>query len=1085
MGVEFRILGSIEVGDGDQRVDLGGPRERTLLARLLLAAGQVVSADRIAEDIWAGDPPPQAPSTLRVYVSRLRRALGPAGASAVQTQPPGYRLQLEPGQLDADRFASLAASARADLAAGRPAAAAAGMAAALALWRGPALGDIADLAFAQADVARLEEARLAALEDRIEADLACGRHASVASELDGLTREHPLRERLCGLRMLALYRCGRQADALTAYAELRAQLADELGIDPNPGLLRLHESILQQRPELDWQPGPPEPDGGGPQGQAAGAPAQAEGAAWPAGAGPRPPALPAETTSFIGRESDLATIEELLGLSRLLTLTGPGGSGKTRLALRAAAQAAGRHPGGVWLVELAQLTGPELVEPLTATTLGVREQPGRTLTEAIIAWAVDRDLLLVLDNCEHVLDAVADLASALLRGCPGLRIMATSQSRLGVSGEATWPVPPLALPPPGELDLAAVGAAEAVRLFCDRAGLARPGFTLTEGNVAEVSEICRRLDGIPLALELAAARLNALGTGQLAARLDDRFRLLAGASRGGLPRHRTLQAAIEWSHELLSEKEQICLRRLAVFAGSCTLEAAEEVCPGGALAPQDVFPTVTALVEKSLLTADERLGSMRYGLLESVYQFARQKLTEAGEVSELSQRQLGWLRGLAAAADLTGPDQGAWLDVLDAELDNIQAGLEWGVTAAPGPMLELAGALASFWQARGHIGLGRSWLVAALAAAGPHADPALRAIALDGAGRLAGVHADHQAQRRYQEESLAIWRELGDAARVAACLGDLGTVAHIFGEYPAARAMFAEALDLATGAGAPLETGAALSGLGRLALHTGDLDGATEYYRAAMDTFSGAGDLRRASLILGNLGVVALDQGDFALAAERFGKHLANVRELGDPKLVAGTLTNLGMVMQYEGDLDRAQELHTEALTQARDLGDRRLMAVALTNLGLVALARKQFGAARGYHLRSLELAETAGELRSVAESLAEIAQVDAAEGSPERAAVLFGAAAALRAGIGAPVPGPERDRLQASVDAARESLGGAAFQAAWARGEALETAAAIALTRRASPPPAAPAAPVAPAPAAQEPAANGPAEAGRPATVP
>ena len=1088
MGVEFRILGSIEVGDGDQRVDLGGLRERTLLARLLLAAGQVVSADRIAEDIWAGDPPPQAAATLRVYVSRLRRALGPAGASAVQTQPPGYRLQLEPGQLDADRFATLAASARADLAAGRPAAAAAGMAAALALWRGPALGDIADLAFAQADVARLDEARLAVLEGRIEADLACGRHAGVASELDGLAREYPLRERLCGLRMLALYRCGRQADALIAYAELRAQLADELGIDPNPGLLRLHESILQQRPELDWQPGPPEPDGGGPQGQEAGAPVQAEGAAWPAGAGLRPPALPADTTSFIGRESDLATIEELLGLSRLLTLTGPGGSGKTRLALRAAAQAAGRHPGGVWLVELAQLTGPELVEPLTATTLGVREQPGRTLTEAIIAWAVDRDLLLVLDNCEHVLDAVADLAAALLRGCPGLRILATSQSRLGLSGEATWPVPPLALPPPGELDVAAVGAAEAVRLFCDRAGLARPGFTLTGDNVAEVSEVCRRLDGIPLALELAAARLNALSTGQLAARLDDRFRLLAGSSRGGLPRHRTLQAAIEWSHELLSEQEQICLRRLAVFAGSCTLEAAEEVCPGGALAPHDVFPTVTALVEKSLLTADERLGSMRYRLLESVYQFARQKLAEAGEVSELSQRQLGWLRGLAAAADLTGPDQGAWLDVLDAELDNIQAGLEWGVTAAPGPMLELAGALASFWQARGHIGLGRSWLVAALTAAGPHADPALRAIALDGAGRLAGVHADHQAQRRYQEESLAIWRELGEAARVAACLGDLGTVAHIFGEYPAARAMFAEALDLATGAGAPLETGAALSGLGRLALHTGDLDGATEYYRAAMDTFSGAGDLRRASLILGNLGVVALDQGDFGLAAERFGKHLANVRELGDPKLVAGTLTNLGVVMQYEGDLDRAQALHTEALTLARDLGDRRLMAVALTNLGLVALARKQFGAARGYHLRSLELAETSGELRSVAESLAEIAQVDAAEGSPERAATLFGAAAALRAGIGAPVPGPERDRLQAAMDAARQSLGGAAFEAAWARGEALETAAAIALARQASPPPSAPSAPsvpVTPAPAAEEPAANGPAEAGRPAAVP
>ena len=733
-------------------------------------------------------------------------------------------------------------------------------------------------------------------------------------------------------------------------------------------------------------------------------------------------------------------------------------------------------------MELAQLTGPELVEPLTATTLGVREQPGRTLTEAIIAWAVDRELLLVLDNCEHVLDAVADLASALLRGCPGLRILATSQSRLGVSGEATWPVPPLALPPPGELDLAAVGAAEAVRLFCDRAGLARPGFTLTEDNVAEVSEICRRLDGIPLALELAAARLNALGTGQLAARLDDRFRLLAGASRGGLPRHRTLQAAIEWSHELLSEQEQICLRRLAVFAGSCTLEAAEEVCPGGALAPQDVFPTVTALVEKSLLTADERLGSMRYGLLESVYQFARQKLDRGrrGQRAQPAAARLAARAGRGGRPDRPGPGRLAGRPGRGAGQHPGRAGMgghrraRADARAGRGARLVLAGPRphrAGPQLAGRGAGRGR-----------PGADPALRAAALDGAGRLAGVHADHQAQLRYQEESLAIWRELGEAARIAACLGDLGTVAHILGEYPAARAMFAEALDLATGAGAPLETGAALSGLGRLALHTGDLDGATEYYRAAMDTFSGAGDLRRASLILGNLGVVALDQGDFALAAERFGKHLANVRELGDPKLVAGTLTNLGMVMQYEGDLDRAQELHTEALTLARDLGDRRLMAVALTNLGLVALARKQFSAARGYHLRSLELAETAGELRSVAESLAEIAQVDAAEGSPERAAALFGAAAALRASIGAPVPGPERDRLQASVDAARHSLGGAAFQAAWARGEALEIAAAIALARQASPPPAEPAAPV--VPVAPAPAAAVPTTGSRPRTA-
>ncbi len=585
--MEFRILGSVEAENGGLAVDLGGLRERTLLARLLLAAGQVVSADRLADDLWAGEPPPHSSGTLRVYISRLRRALGPA-ATALVTQPPGYLLRLEPGQLDASKFEHLVGVARRDLDDGKAEAAAAGLRAALALWRGPALGDVADFAFAQADVARLTEARLAATEDRVEADLACGRHASLAGELDGLAAAHPLRERLCGQLMLALYRCDRQADALRAYRELRARLADELGIDPNLRLHRLHEAILRQLPELDWQPaaaGPAGDQGAGESwqrtalgpGRTAGRAAELAHEPVPV-AGPTPaPGLPAETTSFVGREAELSTIEDLLGLSRLLTLTGPGGSGKTRLALRAGAQASSVHPGGVWLVELAQITRPDQVATATAAALSIREEPGRALGDSIIAGLAGRDLLLIVDNCEHVLDAVAELLTALLRGCPKLRILATSQSRLGLAGEATWPVPPLVLPPPDVVDTGVVAAAESVRLFCDRAALARPGFGLTAGNVAAVSEICRRLDGIPLAIELAAARVNALTAGQLAARLDDRFRLLAGASRSGLPRHRTLRAAIEWSHDLLSEAEQICFRRLAVFAGGCTLEAAEAV----------------------------------------------------------------------------------------------------------------------------------------------------------------------------------------------------------------------------------------------------------------------------------------------------------------------------------------------------------------------------------------------------------------------------------------------------------------------------------------------------------------------------
>jgi predicted ATPase/DNA-binding SARP family transcriptional activator len=1046
---EFRILGSVEVSDDGMVRDLGGLRERTLLARLLLAAGQVVSADRLADDLWAGQPPPHYMATLRVYISRLRRALG-SGSGAVATYPPGYRIVLADGELDAQRFGSLVAEAAADMAAGRPEAAAGRLREALALWRGPALSDVADFAFAQADAIRLEEARLSAIEDRVEADLACGRHAGLASELEGLVAAHPLRERLCGQRVLALYRCGRQADALQAYQDLRGRLADELGIDPNPALARRHEAVLRQDPGLDWRPAGPEPRPGD---HAAGPEAPAPAAAAPAGIGTAagPGWLPAETTSFIGRESELATIEELLGLSRLLTLTGPGGSGKTRLALKAGQQASGRYSGGVWLVELAPVARPDLVAAAAASALGVREDPGRPLAETIAAQlrAEAGEALLIIDNCEHVLDAAAGLVTGLLRQCPALRILATSQSRLNVAGEATWPVPPLTLPPPDEQDPLVVAQSESARLLCDRARLARPGFSLAEVNAGAVSEICRRLDGIPLALELAAARLNALTARQLAARLDDRFRVLSGGSRGGLPRHQTLQAAIEWSHDLLSDAERVCFRRLAVFAGGCTLEAAEAVLPDAVLPADVVFDAVTSLVDRSLLTTEERSGSMRYGMLESVHQFARRQLAEAGEQDALSQRHLAWLLDYAGQADLDGPDQEAWLDLLEADLENIRTGLEWGLTR-PGSdqALALAGAVAPFWQVRGHASLGRRWLDSALAAAGPGADPRLRAIALDGAGQLAYVQADHEAQLRYQQESLAIWRGLGDDARTASCLGELGAAAHVRGEYPAAQAMYAEALELARRAGASNVMGRCLSGLGRLALHTGDQAQATAYYTESMSRFRAAGDLRRATVILGNLGVVSFNDGDFDLAAARLHEHLANARKLGDRKLIGGALTNLGTVLQNTGDTDGAAQLHAEALALAEQVGDRRLASVALTNLGLVALARTDYPAARSLHARSLEHARAIGERRSIAEGLEEMAGVDAAAGLAGRAAVLVGASQALRQAIGAPVLGPDLARFQRSVAALREALGEEAFAAAERRGREMTEADAIALAR-------------------------------------
>jgi predicted ATPase/DNA-binding SARP family transcriptional activator/Tfp pilus assembly protein PilF len=1039
----------------------------------------MVTADRLIEDLWAGKRPAHSLATLRVYISRLRRVLGPQ-ANILLTHSPGYRLNVDGDQLDAVRFERLARRGEAELTAGRADAAAATLCEALDLWRGPALSDVAGLAFAQLDAARLEEARLTTLENRVEADLACGRHASLVAELDGLTSGHPLRERLTGQRILALYRCGRQADALNAYTELRDRLAEELGIDPSPGLRRLHEQILRQDRQLDWHPavsgqGPQDPPARARPGSVANGPGDGDALVAPpmngaAEAGGRPgavpfpgtagetgelPRLPTETTSFVGRESELSTIGELLRLSRLLTLTGPGGCGKSRLALRSGAEAAKRQGGEVWLVELASVTQPDLVVPTVAIALSAREEPDRPLLSSIIARLHDIEALLIVDNCEHVVDAAADMTVKMLRSCPQLRILATSQTRLGVPGEASWPVPPLTVPGPEARDPQATAEADSVRLFCDRAALARPGFRLNAQNAAAVSDICRRLDGIPLAIELAAARVSALTTAQLSARLDDRFRLLTGGSRSGLPRHRTLEAAIEWSHDLLSETEQVCFRRIAVFAGGCTMDAAEAVCPDPALPLDAVFETVTALIDRSLLTTEERFGSMRYGMLESVRQYALGRLAEARETSAVRQRHLAWLLDFAGQADLTGPDQAAWLDMLEAEQDNFLAGLDWSLAPPeenqgrdPSLALRLAGALAPFWLVRGPVAVGRTLLDTALAAAGPSADKRLRAIALDGAGQLASVQADQAAQQAYQLESLAIWRELGDDIRVASCLGDLGSVAHIRGEYQAAQAMHAEALQLAERAGDAQQMGQALSGLGRLALHLGDLDQATRYYTESMARFAAVGDLRRATLVLGNLGVVAINMGDFALAEQRLTQHLENARRLGDHKLTSGALTNLGLVAYHSGDLDRAAGLHQRALELSRRLGDRRLEVVALGNLGLVAARRQDYTAAAQFHLISLGLAEAVGERRSVAEILSELAAVESAAGNAQRAATLFGAAQAIRDDIGAPVPAPDQPRFSDATAAARAALTGEAFAAAHQAGLRTSTAQAIAFAR-------------------------------------
>jgi predicted ATPase len=517
--------------------------------------------------------------------------------------------------------------------------------------------------------------------------------------------------------------------------------------------------------------------------------------------------LPVQLTSFVGRERELDEVARLLAETRLLTLTGPGGTGKTRLALQAAADALEAFPDGVWLAELAALADPALVPQAVAQAVGVREEPGRPLPATLADALRPERVLLVLDNCEHLLDACARLADALLRAAPHVRLLCTSREALGIAGEAVWRVPSLPVPADGGAaasgaDAAALARYAAVRLFAERAAVVQPGFALTADNVAAVAEVCARLDGIPLALELAAARVRVLPPRQLLARLDDRFRLLTDGSRTASERHQTLQAAVDWSYALLAEPERALFARLAVFAGGWTLEAAEAVGAdpgGGGIAAEEGLDLLTRLADKSLVVAEEQPdGTAHYQLLETLRQYARQKLAARGPaVDALRRRHAAHYLALAeeAAPHLTGPQQLVWLARLEAERDNLRAALRWyldGGEAAAG--LRLAEALWAYWYLRHLRAEARAWCAELLTAPGTGKAGASRARALRLAGVATGNIGDAAGARPLLEEGLALARELGDDALVAAALRDLGYLSRLRGDYAAAHRQFNEAL---------------------------------------------------------------------------------------------------------------------------------------------------------------------------------------------------------------------------------------------------------------------------------------------------
>ena len=846
--MEFRVLGPLEVVDDDGvPVQLGGPRPRALLAQLLLQPNRTVSTDRLIDGIWGEAPPSSGAGALQVHVHALRKALG---ADRIVTQAPGYLVRVEPGELDRDRFERLAASG------------ADGIREALTLWRGPALADLAYEPFAQAEATRLEDARLAALETRIGDDLDAGRHAALTAELESLVAAHPHRERLRAHQMVALYRAGRQADALAAYRDARAAL-DELGLEPSPELRALERRVLEHDPSL--------------------APTSKDDL--PLEGTPPPP--------LIGRELELAAVAALLGRpeTRLLTLTGPGGTGKTSLAV-----AAGRAAGGAPFVDLAPVADPTVVVAAIAAGLGLDEEqdesPAHTIARHLAGGA---RTLVVVDNLEHLAESFAELA-ALLAAAPALQLLATSRGPLRLVLEHEYRVHPLVVPDAGAARPEDVAASAAVRLYVERARESLPGFELTDATAQSVARITRALDGLPLAIELAAARVRVLGVEGTARRLGDALALLTRTAPDLPERQRSLRATVDWSVQLLDPAARHVLTVLAVFPGGATLEALEATVD-----PEiDVAAALDALLDASLASSAPHQGAEpRFTLLETIRAFALAELESAERLAELRRRQLAWCTALAEDGQPRYWERGTpWLDRVEPELANVAAALDFARdTGDLAGELRLTASMRHFWRVRGHGAEARRRLEEAIERV-DDLEPALRARILYETAVMRMSAGDYADARSAWLAAMETYQELGDPLAVAR--------------------IHAELAALSNAAGEPLQA----IEYGRIA--AAELDDGEEFLRL---------------IVLGNLAESYEQSGDLPLARSTALEVLERQRRIGDRDGVAYMSFALASIAMEERDLPESHRRLIECFTVAAEVGFAELTAYALGVAADVALA--------------------------------------------------------------------------------------------------------------------------------------------------
>jgi predicted ATPase/DNA-binding SARP family transcriptional activator len=918
--MQYQVLGQMRVLRDDAPIQLGGPMALRLLAALLVDAPRAIERDTLIDRLWGDEPPTTATTALQVHVSHLRRVLEPSrrgeGCSMLRTTDEGYALAIDRAQIDAEQFEWLVRKAE-DLAESEPERALSDVESARALWRGRPWGAVADEVWLRSEVSRLEELRRRADELWADVQLALGRQELIVDSLAGAVAAEPLREHRWEQLMVALYRCGRQAEALRSFQDARRTLTEELGIEPSPALRALEQAVLVQASTLDAPTRSPRER-------------------------PRHN-LPAALTSLIGREDDLRAARKLVEASRLVTLTGVGGVGKTRVAVQCATDVVPRFDDGAWLVELAPISDSGLVPGRVAATLGLREWGGQSVVDMIADYLADRSLLLVIDNCEHVIDATARLVDALVNAAPNLHVLCTSREALGLPYEQVFRVPVLDVPAPSEdTDAVILAGAAAVRLFVERARAVTASFELNAKNQADVAELCRRLDGIPLALELGAGRVDSMTPAEIVHHLDHRFQLL-GVDRTHAGRHQTMRGTIDWSHELLESSEQTLFARLSVFTGGWTITTARSVATGSGLDEPTVVDGLAGLVRKSMVVAESVARTTRYRMLESLRQYAHERLASSGEEVAVRNRHAEHFTRLVEdlADDVRGPRQDVAYGTLLTELDNVRAAFDWHLAAGDAvTALRLVRILRTFWtELMPSEGVGRALAAVAL---GGSASAAARAGGLADAAWIGYVSGREECVR-HAEESVAVSQAAGippdPEALCTLALRDVyagcfdRSLARLEGAIAASRAI-----------DDPYEISAALTGTCMVHAILGDTDAALA---AGEEAVALARHLGYDTQIAGSLGALG-----FAWGARNLERGVALLDESlalkSDTTYSALARVVSGHLHLMLGDHDGALHLFGETLEIYGELGDAFYLPTSLEGTaGALCLRGKSTAAAR------------------------------------------------------------------------------------------------------------------------------------------